>query len=416
MISLALGGLVVLILGVAAVHRQAAHWLFPLIVHECKTRPRRIDPNAETHLILAIADHFEPDFGGATKEAALARVDRWVSDYPKVLGDFRDSDGRPPRHTFFYPAEVYDAQEVEGIAQLCRAGFGEIEIHLHHDRDTAENLAKTLKEAVRTLSETHGLLSRDRATGDLGYAFVHGNWALNNSGPDGAWCGVNDEIRVLRETGCYADLTFPSAPSPPSPCLINQIYYAQSRPDRPGGHDRGVAVGAASPPASDALMLIQGPLLLNWRKRKWGLIPRLENGCVQSSQPASPARLPLWLKAGIGVPSRPDWVFVKLHAHGAPEHDQPALIGEPMAAFHRDLARHSEENPRFHYHYVTAREMYNLVRAAENGWTGDVESARDFERVWEPRVSETKKGQVDKPGNEYASGSSSLPRSPYEQF
>ena len=372
---------------------HAGLWLFPLILHECKISPRRRDPNAEVHVILTIADHFEPNFGGASKELALARVDRWVSDYPRVLGHFRDFDGRPPRHTFFYPVEAYDRDEVEGIAQLCRAGFGEVEIHLHHDQDTAENLAITLREAVRTLSEEHGLLSRDRVTGDLGYAFVHGNWALNNSRPNGDWCGVNDEIRVLRDTGCYADFTFPSAPSPPSPRMINQIYRAQSTPARPFGHDHGIPVGSTPSPSSDALMLIQGPLLLNWRNRKWGLIPRLENGCVQSSQPATAARLPLWMKAGIGVPSRPDWIFVKLHAHGAPSHDHPALIGEPMAVFHQELAELSEDNPRFHYHYVTAREMFNLVRAAENGWTGDVETARDFERVWEPQVSEIKKTQ-----------------------
>ena len=393
-VLVSMGVVVILALGVALVRRKAGSWLYPLIVHEYKTPPRRLDPRAEVHVILAIADHYEPNFGGASKELAQARVDRWVSDYPRVLGHFRDSDGRPPRHTFFYPVEAYDHDEVEGIAQLCRAGFGELEVHLHHNQDTAENLAHTLREAVRILSVEHGLLSRDRVTGELGYAFVHGNWVLNNSHPNGDWCGVNDEIRVLRETGCYADFTFPSAPSPPAPCMINQIYRAESTPDRPFGHDHGVVVGSASRSSSvssDALMLIQGPLVLNWRNRKWGLIPRLENGCVQSSQPASASRLPLWLKAGVGVPSRPDWIFVKLHAHGAPSHDHPALIGEPMAVFHQELADLAEENPRFHYHYVTAREMYNLVRAAESGWTGDVDSARDFERVWEPQVSEIKK-------------------------
>jgi hypothetical protein len=31
---------------------------------------------------------------------------------------------------------------------------------------------------------------------------------------------------------------------------------------------------------------------------------------------------------------------------------------------------------------LTAREMANLVRAAENGWDGDVVGARDFELLW----------------------------------
>jgi hypothetical protein len=130
------------------------------------------------------------------------------------------------------------------------------------------------------------------------------------------------------------------------------------------------------------LLLIQGPLLLDWRRRKWGLIPRLENGCLQESQPPRIDRVDLWLQARVQVPTRPDWFFVKLHAHGATESGQEALLGEPMIEFHRALARRAGSDPRFHYHYVTAREMYNLVRAAEAGWKGSVAEARDFVLTW----------------------------------
>ena len=232
------------------------------------------------------------------------------------------------------------------------------------------------------LSERHGLLPRRKDNGAIAYGFVHGNWALNNARPDGRWCGVNDEIRVLRETGCYADFTFPSAPSPTQPPSVNQIYYATSHPHHPRGHDHGVGVCEGVAPEG-ALLLIQGPLLLNLRDRKWGLFPRLENGCVQVSQPPTLERLDLWLKAGVNVPARPDWWFIKLHSHGAPERDRDVLIGRSMVAFHEALARRSAADPKFHVHYVTAREMYNLVRAAESGWTGSVAGARDFELVWD---------------------------------
>ena len=54
------------------------------------------------------------------------------------------------------------------------------------------------------------------------------------------------------------------------------------------------------------------------------------------------------------------------------------LLGDAMIRFHSSLERMSAENPSFHYHYVTAREMYNLVRAAEAGWQGTDSEARDF--------------------------------------
>src|SRR5205823_3106485 len=94
--------------------------------------------------------------------------------------------------------------------------------------------------------------------------------------------------------------------------------------------------------------------------------------------PPSLARLRRWLRARVQVPTRPDWFFVKLHTHGCNEANQGVLLGEPMVEFHRGLARRARENPKFRYHYVTAREMYNLAKVAEAGWTGGVDEARDF--------------------------------------
>ena len=232
------------------------------------------------------------------------------------FGRFRDSDGRPPRHTFFYPLETYRPEHLDALAGLCRAGFGEVEVHLHHDGDTAEHLRATLLDYTRTILERHGLLGRDRLTGRLSFGFVHGNWALDNADPDGRWCGVNNELDVLRETGCYADFTLPSAPSPTQTRKVNSIYYATDDPCRPRSHEIGREVGAGPPPPGD-LMLIQGPLVLAWRRRKWGLFPRVENGCLQASQPPAIERLDDWLAARVQVPTRPDWSFVKLHTHGA---------------------------------------------------------------------------------------------------
>ncbi len=337
------------------------------------------------HMLLCVADHFEPQWGGADAELAAERVEHWTRDYPRLFGEFRDADGRPPRHSFFFPLEEYDPDHIDALADLCREGFGEVEVHLHHDHDNSANLRRRLIDFRETLATRHGLLARRNDTGELTYGFIHGNWALDNSRPDGRWCGVNDELDVLRETGCYADFTLPSAPSPTQTRKINSIYYATDDPDRPKSHDRGRDVGVGPQPEK-SLLLIQGPLVLNWKRRKWGLFPRVENGCIQGTQSASIGRVPAWLSARVQVPSRPDWYFVKLHTHGAPEANRRVLLGEPMVRFHNDLATQSARNPNFHYHYVTARELYNLARAAESGWTGTVDEARDFELTWGGRV------------------------------
>jgi hypothetical protein len=356
--------------------RALDRWLPSYMLHPRRRRPRRA--GEPTHLLLCVADHYEPKLGGAAPPQAAARVARWVEEYPKRFARFRDADGRRPQHSFFYPEEEYEREYLDALAKLCRAGFGEVEVHLHHDDDTAAALREKLVRFRDVLAGRHGLLSRDRSTGEVKYGFIHGNWALDNSRPDGRWCGVNNELDVLRETGCYADFTLPAAPSPCQTRKINSVYYAVDEPVRPKSHDTGTDVGTAPRP-DRALLMIQGPLVLNWASRKFGLVPKVENACLQGNQPPTPDRIDAWLRARVGVPSRPDWVFVKLHTHGANEANMPVLLGEPMDRLHEELARRAAADPAFHYHYVTAREMCNLVLAAEAGWTGTVAEARDFQ-------------------------------------
>jgi hypothetical protein len=316
-------------------------------------------------IFLCIADHYEPMLNGAPMSVQHDRVDRWVDLYPR-FEQYRDSAGRPPQHTFFYPAEEYNESHIAKLETLCRRGFGDFEVHLHHDNDTPDRLRTTILEFTDKLYRRHGLL-RKEADGRISYAFIHGNWALCNSRPDGRWCGVNDEISTLVETGCYADMTMPSAPSPTQTSTINSIYYAMSRPDRPKGHDQGIraAVGATRP--SDHLLMIQGPLALDWQSRKRGLLPGIENADLHGGRPPTISRLKLWLKARVHVAGRPDWVFIKLHTHGAKEANAEMLLGEAMHHFHRELARFArEKGAGFEYFYVTARELVGLVHEAES--------------------------------------------------
>lgn len=357
----------------------------------CQQTCRRATPRPagqETHLLLCIADHFEPRTANASDDIAQQRVRYWTEKYPAALGQFTDSDGFAPRHTFFYPMEAYDSREVQALAQLCRQGFGEVEIHLHHDGDNSANLRRRMTEYRQILAQQHQLLARDRATGNIAYGFVHGNWALDNARPDGRHCGVNDELDILRETGCYADFTLPSAPSPTQTRKINSIYYAVDDPHRPRSHDGGVDAGNGAPPPPRALLMIQGPLLLNWNRRRLGIIPSVENACLQGNQPPTIQRLELWLRARVQVARRPDWFFVKLHTHGATEANRAMLLGEPMIAFHAALARRAKDDPSFHYHYVTAREMYNLALTAAAGiGTDSVAHSRDRVLLWNGTAS-----------------------------
>lgn len=368
-------------IGRAIQERGLDQWL-PGYIRNRKDR-RLPGPDEKVHLLLCIGDHYEPKLGGAQQPQAKERVETWCREYPKQFASFTDCDGKHPQHTFFYPEEEYEVDYLNRLADLCRAGFGEVEIHLHHDNDNAENLRQTLTNFKHKLHDAHGLLSKHKDTGELGYAFIHGNWSLDNARPDGKYCGVNNELDILRETGCFVDMTLPSAPSTTQTTTINSIYYAVDDPHCAKSHDKGIKVGKAPRPEK-SLLLVQGPLLFDGSRKKWGLIPKIENACLQGSQAPSIHRIDLWLKARVQVPTRPDWFFVKLHTHGANEQNMPVLLGEPMRKLHQHLAERASKNPNFHFHYVTAREMTNLVHAAEAGHQGSVAEARDW--VWRRSV------------------------------
>ena len=291
-------------------------------------------------------------------------MERWLSEYPRRFGELADSRGRPPQHTFFYPAEVYQPGQVEQLSELVRGGWGDVELHLHHDNDSDVALRERLDRYVRCLHDRHGLFTTN-AQGQLRYGFIHGNWALDNSHPQGRWCGVNNELTVLRETGCYADFTMPAAPHAAQTRTINRVYYAFDDPRRPKSHDTGQAAALGCPPPPEGLLMIQGPLLVVRREGTW-CRPQVENGNLSLAQPPSIHRLRSWLRAGVGVRGCADWSFVKLHTHGAQERCSDLLLGDAMVDFHRDLHTYAQ---RFgiQYFYVTAREMAQLVHQAEAG-------------------------------------------------
>jgi hypothetical protein len=179
--------------------KKNLHQWLPDYARHLVRRARTPHIGGPRHLMFALCDHYEPLWGHAPDDVGRARVDAWCEAYPS-LAEFRDSDGRAPRHGWFFPGEEYRPYFLDRLGELARGGFGEVEFHLHHDGDTAATLAPRIEQHLRTFAE-HGHLSRD-ARGNFSWAFIHGNWSLANSRPDRRWCGVDDEIPLLHRLGC----------------------------------------------------------------------------------------------------------------------------------------------------------------------------------------------------------------------
>ncbi len=336
---------------------------------------RRMWPEVQgvRHLLVALCDHHEPLWNKADDRQGEERIRVWREGYPRLAADYRDADGRPPRHSFFFPGEEYRPQFLEPLAQLARAGFGEVEIHLHHDADTAETLEAKLRETISSFAR-HGHLARDRE-GRPRYAFIHGNWALANARPDGRWCGVDEELPLLFRTGCYADFTFPAAPDLSQPNIVNRIYWPTGDLSAKRCYESGMSARVGQV-MTDRLLLLQGPLALSRRPGR-RLSLRIENSALTADDPPSSARAKTWVSRNIHVEGRPEWVFVKLHTHGAPDKQAASLLGEGGHDLHRVLTTEYNDGRRWRLHYVTAREMFNVAIAAMEGKSGDPGEYRD---------------------------------------
>jgi hypothetical protein len=338
-----------------------------------RKRAARLGP---LHILFCMVDHFEPISAGSTKEQEREIMRDWLQRYPALAHQHHDSDGRPPQHTWFYPGENYDAEYLDNLVSLCQQGLGEIELHLHHGYDTADTLRSKIRKAISDFAK-HGALVTQAIPPQQVYGFIHGNMALDNSMNDPALCGVNDEIMVLKETLCYADFSLPTAPCVSQAKKVNAVYYATGHPAQPKSYDTGVDVEIGRPPTGD-LMIVQGPLAFDWHHRKWGLLPRIENAEIQGSNPATPERIRAWVRQHIHVKGRPDWVIVKVSCHGAEDRNREALLGDPAHQMYTYITQEYRDSLGSCVHYVTARELYNIIKAAEAGEQGDPGRFRDY--------------------------------------
>jgi hypothetical protein len=304
-----------------------------------------------------IADHYEPLGGGDNLSEALDRVAFWRRTWPEIASRHTDSQGRRPQYSFFYPQEEYRPELIEPLAEMTRYGISDVEIHLHHDGEGEADFLERMECFKTALHSRHGLLHK--IDGRLVFAFIHGNWALDNSRPDGRFCGLDNEIKLLRQLGCYADFTLPSAPSATQTRIVNTIYWAIDDPYAPKSHDRGTAAAPGGGRRGDLLM-VPGPLGLRPRNGRW--VPRIEMGEIAGYDLPTRERARLWLRI---APRLGDDVFIKLHTHGAQDRNMPALLQGGLDHLFEAIEEECRQ-AGLKLHYATAWDVFQTVSSTLN--------------------------------------------------
>lgn len=378
LLILAAGGIFI---GKGIYQRKIHIWLPGYCGQFIKKRIKSEGISTPIHILFCFVDHFEPGWNKADLDLQRKRVDAWVERYPVFAEKFIDSDGYHPRHTWFYPPHYFKEEHILKLLSLCKKGFGEIEMHLHHSRmepfpDTSETLREKINDTLRLYSQYGIFKTSVQGNPQLKYGFIHGDWALDNSREQ--YCGVNDELTILKETGCYADFTFPSYMIESQPRMVNTIYYAKDNSTQPKSYEKGEVLQAGRSNQSD-LMMIQGPLTFRWKKKRGIYSPAVEDGEISGNNPPLKERVDSWIKTNIHVWGREDWIIVKVFTHGAPGEDNGVLLGEPIKGMHSYLNEKYNDGNKFFLHYVTARELFNIIRAAEDNKKGNPNQFRNYE-------------------------------------
>lgn len=342
-------------------------WLWAYVARQIA--PAREASTPPVHVLFTFVDHFEPH--------DQATMDRWMSAYPALARRHHDADGTMPQHSWFWFFAKSKGKEsfqfLQQLARLTYDGFGEVELHLHHENDTEPTFLEHITYMIRLSQRTGAMVTAEphpRTT----FGFIHGMWALDNSrdATTGEACGINNELILLRQLGCYADFTHPSW-GRMHPRTIDQLYYVTDDPRRPKSYDTGTRMRVGGSAVGD-LLLIEGPSVVHRR----GLRPVYDHGDVTMVDLPTPQRIDAWVRAGVHVQGRPEWVFVKIFTHGAILTDHDAVLGSWADQMHTYLETRYNDGQRYVLHYVTAREAYNIAKAAEAGKTGNPHLYRDF--------------------------------------
>lgn len=325
------------------------------------SRSNNLDKIHNGHVLFMIADHHEPGKGERGSKSSA----RWCNRYEDIIEGVKDDFGNSFQYTWFYPYDHFNSQVLFNLNDLVFAGLGEVEFHWHHGNETNASFPPKLESALDWFN-SHGCMLPIGRNPKPHFGFIHGNWALDNSVGDPDKCGVNKELDILKQYGCYADFTFSTLGTLAQPAKINSIYYANDT-DAPKSYNEGIDAKVGS--TNSGFMIFQGPICCDWHDLIW------ECGAFETTSPFKPHRIRLWLNYASTVKGRPEWLFVKIHTHGSQSRD--VILSNQFRDMLSELKRICNEN-QLYLHFVTTREAYNIVKAAEQGHDGNPEIYRDY--------------------------------------
>ena len=334
-------------------------WFWPLLSYRFQKKRTIRKTKGLKHILIIWADHFEPIKNN--KNSKQQQISFWRRQYSEVMKKHYDADGKHPQRTWFYSTEQSLAL-LSPLSKLSFYGLGEIEVQLPSSQTISPDVLHERLELVKREFVKSGVTVTAEQSPKQQFGYIRS--AEETSMPTGEY-----EIAALLQSGCFAD--FNRIGSLNRQYLdVNRICYA----DTPKSQKGTARVGQRN---REDFLLVQGPLVLS-RKGVNSLKLELEDGELSWKKPPTEKRVDSWVWANIHLEGRPDWFFVKLHTNGAEPENQTADFMKKLDDMFSYLENTYNDGEQFKLHYVTAREAYNIIKAAEDGKENDPGLFRDY--------------------------------------
>ncbi|MFH1378685.1 MAG: hypothetical protein ABII23_00270 [bacterium] len=310
---------------------------------------RTLFPKKPVHIILMFTYVFD-EFNRFHKNM-INRFLLWEQQLCKLAQKHQDSDGKPPVCSFFVPILNYDTQVLLRLSALCQKGLGEIELYLPESVTASESVQKMFLASLDILST-------------FGISHSYNGESKKNKRFFSVWCNphrVTDaDISFLHEHGCYADFSLPHV-NRASRFTNNQLYYYAP---------------LSYAETKEKFLHVPGAAGINYFDLRNIYAPRTDSGFISMADKPSVLRSWLWEKNAPGFSRKPDWRVIRLNARPFPEDDHANLIGRYLDRFYTRYEKNFRKNPNT-LHYVSGRELCNIITAGENGEKGSPSACRD---------------------------------------
>lgn len=352
-------------------------------LHGLRRRPQRPveNPLGTRHVLIALCNRLSSVASEADKSAM---VRRWIGESARLREEFPAAQAFSLKHTFSLPPEEASAAWAPELAALCRVAGCEIELAPPRDAKSAAGLRRERIEAGKERLAQSGWLGRDRS-GAARFCFVHraeGSSAF----------GLGDQAGMLRDAGCAASFPFDLKPGVvPEEFENSLVYFLESEAAGPRQGLRRVRAERETRGADRTGLLVAPPPFCPEAGRKtFGFKPEIDQGEIGAAALPTADRLHRWLDCRLTVEARPNWLFVVLHTDGFSPENASMLFGEPMRDFHRKLRSIAARDRTLCLHGVTARELVNILHAAEAGHSGNPLQFCDFRYLPPPAIAESR--------------------------